>query len=89
MDCIYLLEARYLRDFKIFLKFNTGEAGEADLKELVYQYEKAAPLRDPGTFSGFYFDEWPTLAWKCGFDIAPESLYRIVTGKAHGGTEPA
>lgn len=25
--------------------------------------------------------EWPTLAWPCGFDAAPESLYGRVPGK--------
>jgi len=29
----------------------------------------------------FFLDSWPTLAWECGFDISPESLYLRVTGK--------
>ncbi|MCK5720740.1 MAG: DUF2442 domain-containing protein [Thiomargarita sp.] len=81
MNSVYLLEARYIKDFKIFLKFNTGEAGELDLKDIIYKYKIAAPLRDYIAFSEFYLDSWPTLAWKCGFDIAPESLYFMVTGK--------
>jgi len=24
---------------------------------------------------------WPTLAWDCGFDLAPEYLYELATGK--------
>ncbi|MCD4818424.1 MAG: DUF2442 domain-containing protein [Candidatus Cloacimonetes bacterium] len=79
MDCIFLLEARYIEDFKIFLKFNTEEFGEIDLKDVIYKYEIATSLRDPVAFSKFYLDSWPTLAWKCGFDIAPESLYSMVT----------
>ncbi len=81
MDCIYLLEARYVKDFKIFLKFNTEESGEVDLKDIVNKYKVATPLRDPAVFSNFYLDSWPTLAWECGFDVAPESLYFMVTGK--------
>ncbi len=81
MTCVYILEAHHIKDFKIFLKFNTGESGEVDLKDIVYKYKIAASLRDSIAFSKFHLDSWPTLAWKCGFDIAPESLYFMVTGK--------
>ena len=82
MDSVYLIEARYIKDFKIFLKFNTGESGEVDLKETILKYEAAVPLRDSKVFSKFYLDSWPTLAWECGFDVAPESLYFLLTGKS-------
>nr|VFK17252.1 MAG: Protein of unknown function (DUF2442) [Candidatus Kentron sp. LPFa] len=81
MESIHIAEARYLDGFKIFLRFNTGESGEVDLEDIVHQYEAARSLRDPVRFSGFYLDSWPTLAWECGFDIAPESLYYRATGK--------
>ena len=45
------------------------------------QYEIAFPLCDSAVFSEFYLDSYPALAWKCGFDIAPESLYFMLTGK--------
>ena len=82
MDSIYLLEARYVKDFKVFLKFNTGESGEVDLKETIFKYKIAESLHDPEAFSKFYLDSWPTIAWECGFDIAPESLYFLATGKS-------
>ncbi len=81
MSCVYLTEAYYIKDFKVFLKFNTGESGEVDLKETISKYKIAAPLQDPKVFSGFYLDSWPTLAWECGFDVAPETLYLMATGK--------
>ena len=81
MDCVYILEANYLDGFRLHLKFNTGESGEVDLEDIVHKYKIAAPLRDPIQFSKFYLDSWPTLAWKCGFDISPESLYYMVMGK--------
>lgn len=81
MECVSVLEARYINDYRIWLKFNTGETGEVDLQDVVRQYAIASPLRDPVVFSRFYLDSWPTLAWECGFDIAPESLYFMVTGK--------
>lgn len=86
MGCIYITEARHIKDFKIFLKFNTGESGEVDLKETIYKYEIARPLQDPEIFSKFYLDSWPTLAWECGFDVAPESLYLMATGKSEINT---
>nr|VFK21406.1 MAG: Protein of unknown function (DUF2442) [Candidatus Kentron sp. LPFa]VFK34814.1 MAG: Protein of unknown function (DUF2442) [Candidatus Kentron sp. LPFa] len=81
MECVYLSEARHLGGFKVFLRFNTGESGEVDLGEIVRRYEIAKPLRDPARFAQFHLDSWPTLTWDCGFDIAPESLYSMVTGK--------
>ncbi len=74
-ECIYLKDAKYVDGFKIFLQFNTGESGETDLEDVIQKYQIAAPLRDPKQFSQFYLDSWPTLAWECGFDIAPEELY--------------
>jgi hypothetical protein len=56
MDMVYLVEARYIADYRIFLKFNTGETGEVDLKDLVHQYDIAAPLKDPDQFARFYLD---------------------------------
>lgn len=74
-------EATYQGDYKIWLRFNTGESGVVDLFDLIQRYKAAAPLLDPAEFRKFYLDEWPTLAWPCGFDLAPESLYERVTGK--------
>ena len=82
MECISVAEARYVKDYQIFLKFNTGEIGEVDLRDLVYKYPIAEPLRNPEIFSRFYLDSWPTLAWDCGFDVDPESLYFRATGKS-------
>jgi hypothetical protein len=75
MECVYLKEAKYLGGFRVFLRFNDGRTGDVDLKDIVYKYAVAAPLRKPEAFSQFYLDSWPTLSWKCGFDIAPETLY--------------
>ena len=81
MEAIYIKKAHYIKDFKIFLEFNTKESGEVDLKDIIYKYEAAKPLRDPIYFAKFYLDSWATLAWDCGFDIAPESLYLKAIGK--------
>ncbi len=83
MDCVYLLSADYMEGFEVFLKFNTGESGRVDLKDVVFRNEAATALRDPKVFSEFYLDSWPTLAWKCGFDIAPETLHEKLVSRSH------
>jgi len=87
MKCISVAEARYIKDYQIVLKFNTGETGEVDLRDLVYKYAIAEPLRNPEAFSHFYLDSWPTLAWDCGFDVDPEALYFRATGKSQWATK--
>ena len=81
MDCIYLVEAHYINEFRVHLTFNTQESGEVDLKDIVYKHKIATPLRDPEAFKKFHLDSWPTLAWDCGFDIAPETLYARCTAQ--------
>lgn len=74
-------KAIYLNHYRIDLMFNTGESGEVDLQDLIFKYKAAAPLRDVEKFKNFTLDEWATLTWDCGFDIAPETLYERATGK--------
>ncbi len=75
MDCIYLVNAKYLGNTKFYLEFSDGLKGEVDLMPIINRYKQAHKLRDEKEISDFYLDSWPTLVWKCGFDIAPESLY--------------
>ena len=72
--------AEYQRDYQIKLTFNTGEQGIVDLADLIEKYAIAYPLKNIDEFKQFYLDEWPTLAWSCGFDVAPETLYERATG---------
>jgi hypothetical protein len=78
---IQVVDARYLDHYRIWLRFNTGEEGVVDLADVVEKYSAATPLCDPVVFANFHLDEWPTLAWPCGFDFSPESLYERATGK--------
>jgi len=78
MNAIFLEDARYVENHKVFLRFNHGVQGEADLKDVIDRYRVAAPLSEPAEFAKFHLDSWPTLCWECGFDIAPEALYQMV-----------
>ena len=46
MECISIVEARYIKHYQIFLKFNTGEMREVDLRDLVCKYPIAEPFRN-------------------------------------------
>ena len=81
MNCVSIVEARYIADYRIWLKFNTNESGEVDLRDLVYSHRAAESLRDPCKFADFHLDSWPTLTWDCGYDIDPDSLYMRATCK--------
>jgi len=77
MALIQVISARYLDNYRIALKFNTGEEGIVDLHDLIRQHPIAEPLKDIAEFKRFFLDPWPTLAWPCGYDVAPEALYRL------------
>lgn len=77
--------ARYLDGYRLWLKFNTGESGEVDLQDMIFKYQVAVPLRDIERFKAF---KLPTLAWDCGFDISPETLYERATGKVIEWLQP-
>jgi len=81
MDCISIKEARYINGYRVWLKFNTNETGEVDLRDLIFSHRAAEPLRNPVEFAKFHLDSWPTLAWDCGYDLDPESLYARATDK--------
>lgn len=71
---IKVIGVRPLPDFKLWVRFTTGEAKIADFKPLL---EDAGfkPLNDPEMFRGVYIDYGCTV-WNDGaIDIAPEYLY--------------
>ena len=78
---VSVAEARYVDGYRVWLRFNTKEAGVVDLGGLIAANPLAAPLGDLDYFARFHLDGWSTLAWPCGFDVAPEALYQMLTGK--------
>lgn len=79
---IYVREARYAGGHSLWLRFSNGEEGVAELGDLIDRYAIAAELQDPTVFRNFSLDEWPTVVWPCGFDVSPELLYELATGKS-------
>jgi hypothetical protein len=72
---LHVREAKYLRDYVIWLRFNVGAEGEIDLEDEL-EGEMFAPLKDKSAFQIFRVDpELQTIVWANGADLAPEFLY--------------
>lgn len=78
---VRIQQAHYEGEYRIRLRFDTGEEGVTDLGDVIAKYKAAHQLLDQAEFAKFTLDEWPTLVWPCGFDLAPEMLYERITGK--------
>ena len=72
---LHVREAKYIRDYVIWLRFNDGAEGEIDLKDELWG-EVFEPLKDLGVFRSFKVDpDLETIVWENGADLAPEFLY--------------
>lgn len=75
---IHVVEARYVRDYVIWLRFNDGLAGEVDLREEL-DGPVFEPLRQLETFRTVRLHpELRTIVWPNGADLAPEFLHELV-----------
>jgi hypothetical protein len=76
---LHVKEAKYLRDYVLWLRFNDGAEGEIDL-EGELEGEVFGPLKDIERFRRFRVDpELETVVWENGADFAPEFLYEKMT----------
>ena len=55
-------KAKYDGDYRIWLKFSSGEEGIVDLADIVAKFPAAQPLLDKEAFKQFFLDDWPTPA---------------------------
>lgn len=66
---------RPLDDYRLWVRFSTGEAKVFDFKPLL-NTPAFAPLADKSVFNGVYID-YGTPVWLDGnIDISPETLYK-------------
>lgn len=75
---LHVIAAKYLGDYRVWLAFDDGAEGEADLSGRLHgpMFE---PLRDKTLFSQVAFDpEADTIVWPNGADLAPEYLRSLV-----------
>ena len=69
---IYVIEAKYLHDYEVELKFNDRKKGTVNLKNELYgtMFE---PLKDKKVFANVKLDkDLGTITWDNGADLAPE-----------------
>ena len=70
-----VVEARYVRDYTVWLKFEDGVEGEVDLSGELHG-PVFEPLRDQEYFRRFTLSQdLGTISWPNGADFAPEFLY--------------
>jgi hypothetical protein len=71
---LHVIEAGYLHDYVIWIRFNDGSAGEVDLEQEL-EGEVFGPLKDVEKFRRLHVDaELNTVVWENGADFAPEFL---------------
>lgn len=76
----HVLEARYVRDFVIWVRCRDGASGEVDFSGELHG-PVFEPLLDVEYFRQFTLDPlFHTLTWPNGADVAPEFLHDKVRG---------
>ena len=74
---------RYIKDYILDIEFENGEKGTADFSGFVDRGGVFDRFRDQKYFAQAAIDpEWGVIAWPGDVDIAPETVYRLVTGKS-------
>ena len=75
---LHVIEAEYLRDYVIWIRFNDGASGEVDLAAEL-DGEVFVSLKDIKEFKKFGVDPiLETIVWENGADLAPEFLYDLL-----------
>ncbi|PCJ25474.1 MAG: hypothetical protein COA94_06165 [Rickettsiales bacterium] len=72
-------EAKYIKNYRVWLAFNDGKEGEIDLYDKINSRTGVfEPLKDISNFKNFKVIN-DTLSWENGADLAPESLYSMLS----------
>lgn len=75
-------EARALASFRLSLRFDDGQTGEIDVRDLVPFDGVFAPLSDPAFFAQVRVNpELGCVEWPNGADLDTQVLYSRITGQ--------
>lgn len=77
---IWVVDAKYVKDYQVWLRFNDSTEKVIDFKDKIFTEKRAifAPLKDIAYFKQVsYNQESDTIQWPNGVDIAPETLYEM------------
>jgi hypothetical protein len=83
-----VLEAKPLADFRLFLRFEDGTAGDVDLSSYAGKGVFAAWLQS-GTFDQATVTPAGAVEWPGDLDLCPDALYMQLTGKTPEDLFPA
>lgn len=83
-ELIRVTAVRHVRDHVLWLEFNDGLAGEADLSQRLFG-PVLEPLRDAREFARVQLGT-DTIEWPNGADWAPESLHALVAARNGSST---
>jgi hypothetical protein len=73
-----------LSGFRLALRFEDGTAGELDISGRLFGPVFEPLARDPELFARVFVDQFGAVCWPNGADLAPDALYRELTGTAVG-----
>jgi hypothetical protein len=76
MNVIWVVAAKALPAYRLWVRFSDGAEGEVELERFVFSDTRpiVAALRDPAAFARVRVQS-DTVTWENGFDLAPEFLY--------------
>jgi hypothetical protein len=75
---IEVANVKYIDNYRIWLEFNDGKSGIADLSESLWG-NIFEPVKNPVYFKIFKLSSiMNTIEWDNGADFAPEYLYELV-----------
>jgi hypothetical protein len=73
---LHVVEAKYIKQHSLWLKFSDGSVGEVELSQEL-QGDIFKPLQNPDYFKTFRL-QGHTLSWENGADFAPEFLKELM-----------
>ena len=86
---LHVTGARYESGYRIRVEFSDGLSGVVDLEDDLWG-PVFEPLRDREAFSRFALsEEFHTIVWENGADMAPEHLHDKLRGKSLQRTGPS
>jgi hypothetical protein len=75
---VWVVEAKYVKDYQVWLRFNDNTEKVIDFKHKIFSEKRTVfmPLKDVEYFKQVFLNhESDTIQWPNGVDIAPETLY--------------
>jgi hypothetical protein len=85
---LWVTDAKYLGEYRLWLVFNDGLSGEVDLSHRLHG-EVFEPLKEQSEFAKVRFEpEMDTIVWPNGANLAPEYLYEQIVEQGQNVIQP-